>query len=323
MGQVVRTACVPPAERFDFWQQLVCQVAMPIDVRSPHADNFVASVSCRAVGPLKILIARNPPVDADRTPQLIRRADPGVYHVALDLGGRQLSQAGNVVSLAPGEMVLYDSSRPFFTRAEPGRTRESAIAVVIPHALLPLPPDKVEHLLATRLPGRGGLGGLVAGYLRALATADVSAAAATRLAFVTLDLLSVMLASRLGSDRAVSVESRERALLARIQAFITARLGDPELGPESIAVAHHLSLRTLHRLFQAHDVTVAGWIRTRRLERCRRDLADPQLRWLSAQAIAARWGFSNAAHFSRAFRAAYGISPAAVRLIEARSEGVT
>jgi AraC-like DNA-binding protein len=59
---------------------------------------------------------------------------------------------------------------------------------------------------------------------------------------------------------------------------------------------------------------VAGWIRERRLERCRRALLDPALRHWSVSAIAAHWGFVDAAHFSRVFRAAYGLPPAEYRL---------
>ena len=60
-------------------------------------------------------------------------------------------------------------------------------------------------------------------------------------------------------------------------------------------------------------MTVAGWIRSRRLERCRRDLADPSLAARPVAAIAARWGFSSAADFSRAFRTAHGVPPAEYR----------
>ncbi|MFI7132105.1 helix-turn-helix transcriptional regulator [Nonomuraea sp. NPDC050153] len=55
--------------------------------------------------------------------------------------------------------------------------------------------------------------------------------------------------------------------------------------------------------------TVAGWIRERRLDQCRHDLADPLLAARPINAIAARWGFTSAAHFSQAFRSAYGLSP--------------
>ena len=66
-------------------------------------------------------------------------------------------------------------------------------------------------------------------------------------------------------------------------------------------------------LFETQQTTVADWIRQRRLERCRRDLADPGLRAKPVGAIAARWGLTNPAHFSRLFRAAYGVPPRAYR----------
>ena len=58
-----------------------------------------------------------------------------------------------------------------------------------------------------------------------------------------------------------------------------------------IAAAHHISLRSLHQLFHDEGLTVAGWIRQRRLECCRRDLSDPALAARPVAAIAARWGF--------------------------------
>jgi AraC-like DNA-binding protein len=67
----------------------------------------------------------------------------------------------------------------------------------------------------------------------------------------------------------------------------------------------------LHRLFRQRNGgrTVAAWIREQRLERARRDLADPDQRATAVHAIAARWGFRHAADFSRAFRRAYGMPP--------------
>ena len=65
--------------------------------------------------------------------------------------------------------------------------------------------------------------------------------------------------------------------------------------------------------FHDEGLTVAGWIRRRRLEQCRRDLTDPALDARPVAAIAARWGFSSAADFSRSFRAAHGVPPAEYR----------
>jgi AraC-like DNA-binding protein len=56
-----------------------------------------------------------------------------------------------------------------------------------------------------------------------------------------------------------------------------------------------------------------AWIRQRRLGRCRDSLADPVNADVPVGAVAARWGLTDAAHLSRIFRRAYGLSPAEYR----------
>ncbi len=128
-----------------------------------------------------------------------------------------------------------------------------------------------------------------------------------------LDLLTVALAGRLDRHGEVRPDVSQRALLLRVRAFIEDRLADPRLSPATVARAHHVSLRFLYKLFEGERASVAGLIRERRLDRCRRDLLDPSLGGVPVSAIAARWGLTNAAHFSRAFRAAYGVSPVEYR----------
>ncbi|MFI6740574.1 helix-turn-helix domain-containing protein [Nonomuraea sp. NPDC050451] len=104
-------------------------------------------------------------------------------------------------------------------------------------------------------------------------------------------------------------ETGRESLRGRIRAHILEHLDDPDLTPATVAAAHYISTRSLHRLFQGQEYTVAEWIRVQRLDRCRRDLVDPSLRDRSIRAIANRWCLTSAPHFSRAFRAAYGLSP--------------
>jgi transcriptional regulator GlxA family with amidase domain len=56
-------------------------------------------------------------------------------------------------------------------------------------------------------------------------------------------------------------------------------------------------------------MSVATTIRTRRLERCRRALADPTMSAVSVAQISQRWGFTDGPHFSRLFRSVYGQAP--------------
>ena len=68
---------------------------------------------------------------------------------------------------------------------------------------------------------------------------------------------------------------RAGARLRGVQAWLDAHLADPSLTPGRIAGANFISVRSLHRLFEAEGVTVSAWVRDRRLEACRRDLTDP------------------------------------------------
>ncbi|KUJ41742.1 hypothetical protein ACZ90_67835 [Streptomyces albus subsp. albus] len=61
-----------------------------------------------------------------------------------------------------------------------------------------------------------------------------------------------------------------------------------------------ISTRYLYTLFQDEGRTAAAWIRECHLERCRRELADSCLGNRPIHAIAARWGFTDKAYFSRA-----------------------
>ncbi|WP_405679380.1 helix-turn-helix domain-containing protein [Streptomyces sp. NBC_00868] len=116
-------------------------------------------------------------------------------------------------------------------------------------------------------------------------------------------------------------EARARALRERIDAFIEHNLGDPALTPGLIAAAHGISVRALHLLFRDQPQSVAATVRHRRLERCRSDLARPELAARSVRDIAARWCFSSAPVFGRSFREAYGTSPGAFRREAARASG--
>jgi AraC-like DNA-binding protein len=314
--EVVSTAGVAPTDRFAAWRETLARVAMPVEVRTSHAADFTATVATASVGGLQAISLHHPPLEIDRTRLMIRRSDPEVYHVALNLAGRQLfTQERNTTTIEPGDFTFYHSSRIFRTSSDDRVPRESAVAVVIPPFLLPLPPDRLRALLAARLSSKDAIGSLVAHHLRVLAgkNADLHPADAARLSYLTIDLIAMMLARRLDAVGSLPVETQEQALFASVQAFIQGRLGDPALTPEAIAAAHHVSLRTLHRLFHAHGLTVAGWIRELRLDRCRLDLADPVLGSQSVRTIAAHWGFTDRSHFSRAFRAAYGMSPRAYR----------
>ncbi|WP_338894343.1 helix-turn-helix domain-containing protein [Streptomyces sp. TG1A-60] len=130
-----------------------------------------------------------------------------------------------------------------------------------------------------------------------------------RLSGIVVDLVDAVLAHELESGPETAPSCTGETMLLRVRDFMLRHLADPKLSPAIIAAAHSMSVRSLHRLFEAEGATVSAWIRERRLEHCRRDLADPLRGRQPIRAIAARRGFTDQASFSRAFRSAYGLSP--------------
>lgn len=98
-------------------------------------------------------------------------------------------------------------------------------------------------------------------------------------------------------------------LFSRITWYLRTHLRDPALGPAQIAAAHNVSVRYLYKLFAEHHRSLEQWLITERLKGAARQLHEPASRHLPVAVIAARWGFDDAAHFSRRFRQAYGMTP--------------
>jgi AraC-like DNA-binding protein len=304
---VFTTDNLPTAERLPHFDAFQLASSHPMGVRSDDPQRFRATALALDLGEVNLVDLRITSSRVLRTPRMIRRVDPEVFSVLLARKGSVgLSQGGQEVSLTEGTMALYSSSRPFEVAiGEDSRL----LRLQVPQARLPLPAPRLERLVAVPVNSRQGLGALFSGYLDGLASeaSHYSPAEFRRLGDVTLDLLAAALAHH--SEAELPDPTRDLALLPQITSFIDQHLDDPELAPTAIARAHHISVSYLHRLFHGREETVGSWIRRRRLERARRDLTDPTLGALPIHRIASRWGFTDHATFTRAFRATYGVPP--------------
>lgn len=109
----------------------------------------------------------------------------------------------------------------------------------------------------------------------------------------------------------------QAAMLNRIRQAIERHLDDPDFTPARAAQAEGISERYLHKLFEGTAESFAQTLRESRLLRSRQDLANPAEAHQSVAEIGYRCGFTDAAHFSRAFRERFGLSPRAFRQGEA------
>jgi AraC-like DNA-binding protein len=314
MTLLFRADDVPVPERAEYWRHVIGETLIPLEPLDVPDRLTAGDVGALQVGEL----SASAPGGARRTAAHIRRSDPDLYKIDVLVDGRGVIEQGDrEAALGPGDFTLVDLSSPACWSMGPARV----VALTFPTAMLPLRRDDLGRLRGVRMRGDHGTGALFSSLAQRLIEQidNLSRADGARLGTAVLDLLAAGLATRLDRASVISPESRQRALLLRVRAFIEEWLGDPELSPRSIAAAHYISIRYLHKLFEAEQTTVADWIRRRRLERCRRDLLDPAQRATPVGAIGLRWGFRDAAHFNRLFRAAYGLPPGECRERQRRS----
>lgn len=299
------------ARDFTDFRTVVSQSFVPLQVTSPHSDRFRGRLRFGGADDIQLTEITASAHVVERTPELIARADRNYYKLSLILNGTGLLiQDGREAVLNPGDIALYDTHKPYSLVFE---ADFQTLVVMFPQRLLDLPTDLVSQLTAVRMSGKEGVGNVVVPYIVQLGAnlEQLAGPAGARLAHSAVDLLTTLFATELDVARATNDPHYE--LMRRIRAYIDANLSSPDLGPAQIASEHYISTRHLHGLFQEQGTTVSGWIRTRRLEHCRRDLLDPVHALRPVAAVAARWGFVDAAHFSRVFKAAYGCSPSELR----------
>ncbi|MET7654978.1 MULTISPECIES: helix-turn-helix domain-containing protein [unclassified Streptomyces] len=227
--------------------------------------------------------------------------------------------------LAPGDVCFYDVHRaPALDFREPFR----ATMFLVPAELLGLADCDVERIVRTPVACSSRLGTLLSPLLSDLARAAAEARhpVGEMLAWNAVNLLATLAAEQLGTAVPGTPEApgspgaseapgtpgtagARSPVLGRVLEYVELHLTDPDLSPEVIARAHHISVRYLHKLFKDEGTTVGRWILRRRLEECRRDLMRYGRAGRTIAAVAARWGFLSATHFSRVFRSAYGMSP--------------
>lgn len=308
-------------ERFDAWTEAVSRSFVPLAADLPDRDDlglFDGALVSQSLGRAEISTVTGSAVSVRRTSRQIARADPGYIKLGLQLRGYSvIAQDGRDAALAPGDFALYDTSRPYVLDFD---ASFRMFVVMFPIEALRLNHEQLGTLTASRFSGRRGLGAITSSFLSEMSRQlDADALGhELQLSDAALDLIAVTLSERLdvhNGGEPADEAGRRRMLLARIEEHVTSRLGDPALSVSSIAAAHHVSVRYLQKLFEERDETVSGWIRHLRLERARRDLANPALGDRPIALIGASWGFADAASFARAFRTAYGATPREYRVI--------
>ncbi len=297
------TEAYPAADRASAWRNAMDRLGLPVGglaEREPPS----ATVTC-LTSPLGMEFAL-----IDAGPQAIsgRRTDQpaSVWLVVLLAGQAALESEGVERAMAVGD-IAYGPTGQAASLVLESRCRLMFVKtprVALDHRLV-----AVRGLKIGRLDASAGVAQIFSGLLRA--TADVlEQITVDQLRPVELALTEFLAASLAETaDAAAFGAGGHSPHLHRICQSIETLLPNPDLSLRKLADKNGVSPRYIQKLFASAQDTFGHYLRVRRLERCRMDLASPMCARLSISEICFRWGFNESAHFSRAFRNQYGQSP--------------
>ena len=262
----------PGKGTFEAWADILSVTHVGFDVESSATPpRFRGAVTRRRMGDLMLVDCASSPCGPRGTAHRGRRRHrrrrrlsvraPGVERVR-DPRMEQALTAGDVIVWNGWQPVDAEVTEPFTKRT-----------LIVPSDRVLSVCPRLEEARAMSSVEQSPAARLLMRYLDALAEElpwlDESGAAAA--ADAALELLRAAVEPSVPSTRS----ARRSAIRADVRRYIRAHLQDALLGPESIARAHSISVRTLHALFEDCDESVAGLVRRERLARCHEDLLAP------------------------------------------------
>lgn len=293
-----------PGDRFDRWHQATCRDFSRTEcVRVPdgHFDARISLLGIAGLTMNRIESVTEPsdPIEVTRSKHDIRQ-DPRDYFMVwvAETPGTTFSQAGREVVLHTGDLVLHDQAQPFGIGF---RGHAKARMLSIPRPLITARIGSAHNITARRVSGQGKLGSFAGEVLRQFARISAEDAAAERMAGSVLDILATAFETECG------IEDAGGQRLALVQKYMIDRMADPDLDLEGVAHGCGLAPRTVNRLFARDGTTPIRWLWAQRLAAAHRALIEGRFSRVTDAALMS--GFNDLSHFSKAFKATYGMSP--------------
>ena len=293
----------------------VHETFLNIDLRfSEEQSGFSAQFLKRSVGPILATMARTHGLQGVLSARRERRhivaeQDDSLVFLVARSGIVRHTQFGTTVITPPGFGLLIDSMEPYHVEhAGPA----ASLHFRIPRSLLKSALGVPERNCGFAIDARNGLNAIARDTLVSI-WRHAGTHAVMEEAELTQRVIDAVARLCASSARRRIVPDTLSTHFQRAQAHIAAHLDDPALGPAKVAEALRLSVGHLHSVVRAQGTTIYRLIISQRLEKAREALADPRQSDRTILRIALDWGFADAAHFSRTFRARYGKTPRACR----------
>jgi len=304
------TDAVPAAERAGFFGDWVARLFQGLKNDTYGDTDFDGRARTLRAGEVVLTRLEATRHRVMRSPSIARHTEvPYLKIVAPWKGCAGVEQKGRETWVTPGQWSIYDTTDSYAV-ANPERVEH--LIVMLPKAMVAERGLALDALMARRLGGSGGVSTLALQTMRN-AFAELPSmpeAAARGVGDAITQLVHLSLLDLAGQATA---QTQREALRERIKQHVAQHLADPTLTVDQLARALNCSRRQLYNAFAEEPDGVAGYILARRLEACRRVLADRAQQHRSLTDIALGFGFQNMAHFSRVFRTQLGLTPSDFR----------
>lgn len=283
------------------------RVFYPLEITPRDRDTFNAAFSIKQLGIAALIRTFSTAAVIERSPRHIGGSE---RHVALLMSVKsvvRVAHGGHDVELAEGDLLLTDSAMP--SRMTFGHENTS-LGLLLPYETLRRYLPDPEAVFGRRVTGDRGFGPLVGTMLRAVwahVEQGLPAEYGPNLVKGLLEVIATAYAMEHRSDACTSHVAAARR--AQIKRFIEGHLRDAELSANSVATGLGLSARYTRMVFAAEGEGIADYILRRRLEECASQLRNAVWQGRSITDTAFAWGFSSMAHFTRAFKERFAVTP--------------
>lgn len=313
VGLKFSTNAISPRERYDWLREVICREYTHVEITSPAHGDLSQDLTIYPWGNLQLSTIQSSAISLKRLPTEPHLNSQDAYFIVMLLSGDyRLEQNGREVLLQPGDMTIYDATRPHRIHC-PGEFTKLILS--IPRAVLRDRVAGIDFCTARRIPGTKGIGFVASNFLRSCgAQADrLQVHEFSKLSDHALDLLTLAVTSVRPVD--VNLSRSRAASINGIKTIIEQNLRDVDLDTSMITRYAGLSARYINRLFENEGTSLMRYVWRCRLENCRKDMLNPVYAGHRLTDIAFRWGFNDAAHFSRTFKQQFGCSPREFRSI--------
>jgi AraC family transcriptional regulator, positive regulator of tynA and feaB len=303
MTRIWSTDNVHPRDRVASWVDGLCDTIVHVDCEPRSDQPFFGKMRADSAGGIRCATYSSVAQIVTRSPRKIAHRPADMFTLGVQLAGHGFgSQDGRDLALRPGDLVLYDMTRPFRLAFSGSFVRTT---LIFPRAALLRRLGAAERFIGTSIDGTVGVGGMLSPLVRELPSRLETIPVSVRERFA--DNLLDLIATALLSDGEGALLSTGMTLV-HAKLWIERHIGEA-LSAERIAAGCRISARHLNRLFEREGTSLMRYVWNRRLTRCHRDVTDPVMRGRAVGEIAFAAGFNDLSHFSRAYRARYGCTP--------------